>query len=260
MKVVIIGSGSKGNCIYIEDEKYNYLIDFGLSYKQVVKRLNDLNIKFNPHYLFLTHEHNDHTNGIKTLYKNFKIPIYLSKGTYTGLSKDILDIIDIMDLNFIKSFDSIKLNNVIINPFFISHDANEPLGYLFDFNDKKILIATDTGYIDQKVMKYFLNNDLYILEANHDPEMLMLSNRPYDLKQRIFSDKGHLSNEECANILINSVGYNTKKVVFAHISEECNLNEKISDTVLKMFKLYDVNLENIEFLFSSQNEPLVIDL
>lgn len=254
MRVVVLASGSKGNATYIQNGDYDILLDCGINYRALLLKAKEANIVFNPKVLILTHEHNDHTAGMKVFLKNHNVPVFLSKGTFRGLHQSIKDILEIGQINFIKSHEDFYINDMLVRPFFISHDAFEPLGFLFELNEKKIVYVTDTGYIDQKNFEIIRNANLYIIEANHDPEMLMTCKRPYELKRRILGDNGHLSNIDCGLNLAYLIGKNTEKVIFAHISLECNANEIISDTILEILNEYNVIHNQIEFIFSSQNQ------
>ena len=122
-------------------------------------------------------------------------------------------------------------------------------------SDKEELVyLTDTGQISKRTFNLIKNKTYYIIESNHDVEMLLNSNRPAILKSRILSYKGHLSNEDSAFYMSNLIGENTKKIVLAHLSEECNTTEKALDTYHNVFALRKINLNHIEIKCASQHE------
>lgn len=261
MKVLQIASGSKGNCTYIEQDDTKILLDCGISKKRVIEALQKENIKLDDlTAILLTHEHIDHTSCLGIIQNAFKCPIYMTKGTYDGLSNKIKDRLDINHINFIKNDDSFKINEIEIDVLQLFHDAIDPVGYVFKYDNKKLVYITDTGYVHFSLYEKITNADCYIFESNHDPELLMESNRPYETKMRILSDHGHLSNQDSAYILTNVVGINTKKIIYAHISEECNLIQIVKLTSKRVFKDVGVNCDDIKFEYATQIPLEVFEL
>ena len=123
---------------------------------------------------------------------------------------------------------SLDLTDIVVLPTF--HDAVESVGYKIISADQSIVYITDTGYVHQALYPFISNADCYVLECNHDPNILMCSDRPYSLKMRVLSDHGHLSNEDAMVTLAHVLGINTKLVFYAHISQECNLTEIVELT------------------------------
>ena len=140
-------------------------------------------------------------------------------------------------------FNSLK---VTILPLF--HDAAEPIGFLFEEDNKKLCYITDTGYVHSDLMPLINNCEAYVLESNHDPELLMASDRPYYTKLRIIGDHGHISNEDSMYLLSRSIGDKTNLVMHAHVSQECNLSFLIENKRKEVFKQYNVKDENIDFV------------
>ena len=212
MKVSVLASGSKGNSTYIETNNTKILIDAGMSNLYIEKKLILLGV--NPddiNFVFITHTHTDHIAGLKVFIKKHHPKVFLTLDMYNEL-KDILNDYEILESEII-------LNDLIVDYFKTSHDTDS-VGYIFKSNDKEIVYVTDTGYINIKNLKKLNNKDLYIFESNHDIEMLMNNpNYPYQIKQRILGDKGHLSNNQCKEYLNKIIGDKTKYIVLAHLSE-----------------------------------------
>lgn len=252
MKFLSIASGSKGNCSYIETANYKILIDAGIPYTRIANALkeNDVDVKDLTH-LFITHEHSDHVNGLKILLKNANPTIYVSKGTnaYLKLTSNV---------QIIKALEPLYFENLTVTPIPLSHDAKEPLGFVFKNDVKSICYITDTGYINKDLLGLLHNHNLYYLESNHDPYLLRTSRRPYHLIKRILNEKGHLSNEDSAYYFSKMKGDNTKYVIHAHISEECNNQEAIKNTYQQVLMTQGVSTDNLEFLNASQVEPLKV--
>lgn len=257
--VKVLASGSTGNSTFLETANLKILIDLGISKKKIEQGLQELGLSSSViDYVFLTHEHIDHINGLLTFMKTTSSKIILSKGTYKYLcdNKKYREVIEnhkeriliLQRNNFM--YESFFINNLKITPLPAFHDAIEPVGYVFEENDKKVVYLTDTGFVHQEVMNLIYNATCYIFETNHDPEILMNSSRPFALKQRILSDHGHLSNADALFALANLVGDKTRYVFYAHISAECNLREIIDLTRKKIFNKLGVYTENMEFIFT----------
>ncbi len=257
MRFIVLASGSKGNATYLEIGSGKYLIDIGISLRQVQSRLEQAG-KTLDHLdgIFITHEHIDHVAGIVSVVKKFKCMVYLTEGTYKNLSRAILSGLD-QDYVRLVNYDEILMpNGFAVKPFMTYHDALEPCGYKFTENGKNLVYMTDSGYYPQKQFDLIRNADVYIVESNHDPEMLLESDRPWLLKKRILDDQGHLSNEDSAFLLINVLGEKTKTIILAHLSEECNTPEVALKTYRKVFEEQGLIYDDYRVLYAFQNQPL----
>ena len=241
MKFYIIQSGSKGNATILEHNNRLLLIDDGISYISIKSALESLNFNImNVEALLITHEHSDHTKGIKYLPP---LPIYTKEGTYDG-----------DNVNYIDYFKPFELIGLKITPLLTSHDAINPCGFLFENQDEKLVYMTDTGYIPELSLDYMNNADYYIIESNHDVNMQLDSNRPAQLINRILSDEGHLSNVDSASYMASLIGQRTKQIFLAHISQDANTPEIALSTYKKIFKKKHINLDNIEIICTSQTK------
>jgi phosphoribosyl 1,2-cyclic phosphodiesterase len=246
-----LASGSSGNCFYIEVGDNSYLIDAGLSAKYICQRLNSigkniLSIKG----IFITHEHTDHICGLKTLLKRFNIPIYLTKGTYDSCFNMN---IDKKFVNIIKPNKEFFLDDSIIFPFLKSHDAKEPVGYSFIYNNEKISFITDLGYATDIVKEQISSSSILFLESNYDNHMLINGRYPYYLKERIKGKKGHLSNYDASVAVIENATSKLKYVVLSHISLNNNTCDLAYNTFFSMIS-ERVDLENIPISLSFQSK------
>lgn len=258
MDVYVLASGSKGNMTLVETDNSAFFIDAGISVTKMKKKMDDYGIDFRKvEALFITHEHQDHIIGLKGLLKlNTIKQVYLTKGSYEYLSEEIKKLLP--EVIFIKSDNDFYHKEVKVFPMMLSHDANEPVGFVFKNNqNKKMVLLTDTGYVHETYHELIENADLYILESNHNPTTLIRSNRPHYLKQRIMNELGHLSNIEAA-LLMNKVVNNGKKAtwVVAHISEDCNSHFDIEEAIVSTFD----NPNKVKIYFSSQESLEVIKI
>ncbi len=249
MKVQTIASGSKGNCTIVLCNDTNLIIDMGISYLTLKNSLEENSLSFdNFNGILITHCHKDHTKGLSSLIKKTNIPVYIPEKMYDSIKEYVpyprCIIID----------DEFYINDVKINLLHTSHDAPCSVGFIIRHNDKSLVYITDTGYINRKILNNIVGIDCYIIESNHDEVMLMDGPYPRFLKERVISDKGHLSNITTAKYLKKIVGKNTKNIILAHRSETNNTEDKILEAI------NNVELDkNINIYIAKQNEegPLI---
>lgn len=257
MKAIILASGSKGNATYIETATTKLMIDCGVSFKQVNDRLKTHTLELtNLDALLLTHEHSDHIKGLPMLCKKLKMPVYGAKATLNALKTN-------PKFGFSEPFESqnvyplepFMINDIIVTPIEASHDAVGALGYVIESSGKRLVYLTDTGFVPKEYYPHLENADFYIFEANYDVTLLFSSERPYYLKKRIDSVKGHLSNADSAYHLAQLIGPNTKTLVLAHPSDECNTESHVINTFKDVFASYDLDLFDYEFHVAKQHTP-----
>lgn len=242
MKVVVLASGSKGNVTYVEHNNTRILLDVGKSCGYVEKSLKDIGVEPSSiDAILITHTHNDHIEGIRVFYKKYKPKVYIMPKMYKYLN----DSVD--DDSYVYYEEEIMVGNIKVNIIKTSHDVEASVGFLIDDN---LVYITDTGYINQKYIPMLSNRTMYIMESNHDIEMLYTGGYPYHLKMRIASDVGHLSNIDSAKYLSDMIGINTKHIVLAHLSKENNTRELALETLVNTL---DSN-NTIEIVIAKQDE------
>ncbi|WP_457551624.1 MBL fold metallo-hydrolase [Desulfobacula sp.] len=234
-----LASGSKGNSLFVSCHNSSILIDAGLSGIEIERRLKAVNISpENLTAIIITHEHSDHVKGAGILSRRFDIPVYITQKTYeacSGLGR-------IEDLHFFECGTPFKLDQILISPFSISHDAKDPSGLTLEYNGHKIGIATDLGIVTSLVKEHLKNSNILYLEANHDPDMLMNGSYPWHLKQRIKGRTGHLSNLDAGMLVSELKTDDLKHVILAHLSEENNCPQKAVKTVSKSLNASEIGL------------------
>ncbi len=222
MRVCVLGSGSKGNCTYIECGDTSILVDAGLSCAQIEKRLKAINVNpFCISAILITHEHTDHIAGACNFAQKYGAKLYTHKETWDVMQQKFdklptTSLVDIYDKDFV-------INDVAVHPFRVSHDAVHCLGYQLGHNDNKVCIATDLGHLTPQIIQTLSSSDLCVLEANHDVKTLLNNpNYPLRLKNRILSNIGHLNNDATADAIVQMLGYRVRGVILAHLSEHNN--------------------------------------
>ena len=217
--VCVLGSGSRGNAVYISDGVTSILVDAGFSAREIDRRLRGRGI--DPSALdavLLTHEHTDHVKGVERLVRRYRLPVYLDdrhlpRGRPAGHPSRA---------GPVRLRPRVPNRHLTVHPFCISHDAGDPAGFTITANGIRIGIATDLGQTTALVRDHLQGCRVLILESNHDPDMLMKGPYPWFLKQRIHGRTGHLSNRESCLLLSEVVHSGLEHVILAHLSETNN--------------------------------------
>lgn len=251
MKVSVLSSGSKGNTTYIETDNAKILIDIGNTSKYVKEKLEGFGV--DPKSLdaiLITHTHVDHIKGLKTFENKYHTPVYISKIMHKSL--DFLDNYIYIDK---EEFD---IKDIHVDVIKTSHDTPDSKGYVISNNGNSIVYITDTGYINEKYFDMLSNRNIYIMESNHDVEMLSNGRYPFNLRQRILSDKGHLSNYDSSKYLSSFIGNKTKYILLAHLSEENNTEKLAYETLVNRLKDDKKKVNNIIIAKQDKETDLIV--
>ena len=224
----IIASGSKGNATIIVSHQTVLLIDMGISLSRLEEGLGEINLSMKDiNGALFTHDHTDHISGLKFI--SPKIMYALAGTLPSSLS------------NVVKINEPFKIGDFIVTPIKTSHDATNPCGYLIKDDKESLFYMTDTGVFVDSCLSLVKNPTYLIIESNHDIKMLLRTNRPFELKNRILSEYGHLCNEDSAIAAISIIGENTKEITLAHLSEEANTPEVALEAYSKIFNHFHIN-------------------
>ena len=240
----IIASGSKGNATLVVSNNTVILVDLGITLKWLNEALASLSMTLKDlDAVIFTHNHSDHLNGLKAISPK---KMYALERTLPGSLSNVVEL-----------YNPFYINEVKITPFPTSHDATNPCGYVIEDEEDKLTYLTDTGVFLEESLKVNQNPTYLIIESNHDIQMEMKTNRPLLLKQRILSDKGHLSNEDSAFASIQIIGDRTKEIVLAHLSEEANCPDVALEAYKTVFDYKGVDITKYNVRCANQYEALI---
>jgi phosphoribosyl 1,2-cyclic phosphodiesterase len=228
MQIHILASGSTGNAAFIEMSGYKILIDAGISTRRIEKGLAEVGFDASQlDAILITHEHIDHIQGLDVLVRRYKVPVYTRPATWEKIPcRDKLPRDCCCELE-----SSLDLGPIKIEPFAISHDAADPVGFCLLQARAKTVLATDLGLITPTLAEALAYADTLILESNHDPVMLKEGPYPPHLKKRISGPQGHLSNQEAGNLLASVPHNGMMQVFLAHLSQQNNFPHLAMSTV-----------------------------
>jgi phosphoribosyl 1,2-cyclic phosphodiesterase len=225
LKFSVLASGSTGNAMYVATDKQRLLIDCGLSGKKTEGLLSKIGC--DPTSLdgiLVTHEHSDHIKGLSVFARRYRLPIYANEKTWRAMETAVGDIPN--EQKFIFQLGSTKtFGDIDVETFGVSHDAAEPMFFTFHHDGKKLALATDLGYVSERIKKTVKDADTFIFEANHDINMLMMGCYPWNVKRRILGDLGHISNEDAGQALADVISDRTRRIYLAHLSRDNNMKD-----------------------------------
>lgn len=249
-----LASGSKGNAIYVASGNTKILFDAGISAKVLRQRLSEIGVQLEEiQAIVVSHEHSDHIAGLKTLSCRLGIPILANAQTAEAIVEELQEC---PKCKIFTTGEPFQFGDIEILPFTVRHDAIEPVAFRIHTENHSLAICTDLGFATNTVRHHLKDCDLLIVEANHTPAMVHASSRPLVYKQRVLSKVGHLSNEDCAQLLLDVASPKLKKVFLAHLSTECNTPEVALKTVQETLQKYSITLP-ITVAHQEKNSELV---
>jgi phosphoribosyl 1,2-cyclic phosphodiesterase len=221
LRLRVLGSGSGGNSIAVRSGDTLVLVDLGFSFKEQKARLAECGVDISEvSAVLFTHDHSDHCKGVGTFHKRMPgVPLVANGDTADAIARQ-------SGVNegwtLFENGEQFDIGDLSVTAFSISHDAADPVGYLFEAGGSSLFVGTDMGIVTANVRMAFSRATCAVLESNHDPILLEQSNRPVSLKQRIRGRTGHLSNEDAATLVRETNPSCLKTILLGHISSECN--------------------------------------
>jgi len=273
VKFTILGSGSAGNCAYIETGEARVLVDAGFSSRQIRQRLATIGrTPENLTAILITHEHSDHISGLLGIADKFHIPVYCNRDTQEATlwalktrlrskknpaatdSENAENLKAKIDWRLFQTGDHFELNDLVIETFQIPHDAQDPVGFLLRTARGNIGFATDLGHTTKLVLERIRAANVLVLESNHDVKMLQeCPRRSWGLKQRILGRHGHLSNLAAAEAAAQIMSAGLRHLYLAHLSEECNKPELAQHVMAE--QLHHIGATHVQLRLAAQDTP-----
>jgi len=252
VKLTILGSGSGGNCAYVETGEARILVDAGFSPRQIRQRLAGIGrAPENLTAILITHEHNDHTYGLPGIAKKLNIPVYCNRATQEAFEFQLQTQFNCHRFETGASF---EIADVQVDTFTIPHDAQDPVGFLLHTAAGNIGFVTDLGHMTKLVIERTHTANVLVLESNHDVKMLQeCPHRSWSLKQRILGRHGHLSTVAAAEAAANIMSAELKHLYLAHLSRECN-TPALAEHVMAE-QLHHIGAKHVRLQIAAQDVP-----
>ena len=252
VKFTILGSGSDGNCAYLETDEARILVDAGFSPRQIRQRLASIGrAPENLTAILITHEHSDHVSGLVGIAQKLNIPIYCNRATKEAFE---FQLEARFNCNLFETGASFEIADLLVDTFAVPHDAQDPVGFLLHTGAGNFGFVTDLGHMTKLVIERARIANILVLESNHDVKMLQdCPRRPWSLKQRILSRHGHLSNDAAAEAVAQIISAGLKHLYLAHLSRECNRPE-LARRVMNE-RLQQIGATHVQLELTSQDAP-----
>ena len=221
LRVCILASGSSGNCTLVASASTAILVDAGLSARAIDQRLDRVGFRADDlRGVCISHEHSDHTTGLRVLHQKRGLPLYVNRGTADALDQD--EELHGLPWTIFVTGTPFRIGDLVVEPFSVPHDAYEPVGFVIRHEACRVAVVTDMGMATTLVRERLRGCRAIVVESNHDEQMLRDARRPWHLKQRILGRQGHLSNQGAAALLAEIATPELDTVFLAHLSRECN--------------------------------------
>jgi phosphoribosyl 1,2-cyclic phosphodiesterase len=252
VRVTILGSGSAGNCAYVETDQTRVLIDAGFSFRQIRQRLASIGRSpENLSGILVTHEHSDRVQGLAVMCEKLRIPIYCNRPTQEAIEYQSSQRYDCRLFITGASFD---VGDITVETFMVPHDAQDPVGFMLKTTSGNIGFLTDLGHATKLVMERVRSANVLVLEANHDVKLLQdCPYRPWSLKQRILGRHGHLSNDAAADVAQEVMSAGLRHMYLGHLSRECNKPELAFQAVQE--RMHKIGANHVRVELTSQSNP-----
>lgn len=225
LKFISFGSGSSGNCYYLFNDCGGIIIDAGIGLRMLKKYFDMFGLKFsNVRAILVTHDHADHVKSVGSLSHDYNLPVYTTQKVHKGIDNNYIvrHKISVASRRYINIGEGFSIDDFDITPISVPHDSSDNVGYRIICNGTVFVLITDAGHVTEDMAKLISEANYLVFESNHEVEKLIKGKYPDYLKQRILSDHGHLSNEDCGKALRDYATPCLKKVWLCHLSYDNN--------------------------------------
>lgn len=253
-----MASGSSGNCYYFGDAECGFLVDVGIPFRTIRKRLEEVGLSISRvKAVLVTHDHYDHVRSVGYFSEKQHIPVYATQASHDGINANygITEKVSPINQRILSRNVPLQLGRFSITPFFVPHDSKDNNGFFIKHGNIRFTLATDIGYVTDELKNYISISDYLVIEANHDENMLVSGPYAPQLKARIISKGGHLNNQQTAAVLAESAPEFLKKIFLCHLSKTNNAPEIALETVKK-----GVKHESTEVVVLKRSEGMLYNL
>lgn len=253
--ICVLGSGSRGNCVLIQSASASILIDAGFSAAETARRLAAAGSS--PEAIdavLIGHEHLDHIRGLDVIARKWGIPVYMNRETAEAARRAAGGP---WDLRIFHNGYPFEVEEISVTAFSVVHDALDPVGFTLETGSLKVFAATDLGKATALVRERLRGSRIAVIESNHDRDLLLNGKRPWKLKQRIKSSRGHLSNDDAARLLSGENGGKLTDVFLAHLSRDCNRPEMALDRITRGLRRKGADGPRIHLTFQDRISPAI---
>ncbi len=256
MRVTVLGSGSSGNCTLVATAEACLLIDLGFGPRSLDRRMREAGVeKARPDAILISHGHRDHCQGVAPYLDKSPVPVYSNRGTRAEVPQ-------LQELECWRPFrtgEAFSVGDIDIEPFPISHDCAEPVGFRLSDGKTSGAVATDLGRLCPQVINKLRECDWIVLESNYDEEMLRVGPYPWRLKQRVLGASGHLSNEAAARFLTHHFDGSSRHIFLAHLSRKNNHPEVALESAKRALARRRLSLfESCRLHLTHQSRPSIV--
>ncbi|MBR1449085.1 MAG: MBL fold metallo-hydrolase [Prevotella sp.] len=243
LRFISIGSGSSGNCYYLDTADDALLIDAGVGVRGLKKHFRDYGLSLSRvHHILITHDHADHIKSVGSLSNDLHLPVFATRTVHQGIDRNYCVAKKVSaDLRrYVEPGVTLQVGAFTVTPFTVPHDSSDNVGYEIIADGIVFCIVTDVGHITEEIAQRIGRAHYLVIEANHDVEMLMSGPYPQHLKNRIVSGSGHLNNTLCGEAIAQHMSEHLRHVWLCHLSEENNHPELARKTVESVLRSYGI--------------------
>lgn len=262
LKFVSFGSGSSGNCYYLSTATDAILIDVGVGIRTLKRYAREYGVNMSLlHNILITHDHADHIKSVGVMSHEFHLPVWTTAKAHHGIVKNYC-VVRKVESDYIRKIEkeqTYQIGEFKVTPFEVPHDSTDCVGYCIEAEGETLCIITDVGTITDNIKHYISRANHLVIEANYDREMLINGKYPPFLKERIMSGRGHSSNDQCAQALVENITAKIKTVCLCHLSEENNhpeLARKTVETVMRAHGL--IPGKDFNFMVLKRKVPTMV--
>lgn len=238
-----LGSGSSGNSYFLYTDSFGILIDAGIGIRNMKRHFKARGLSLEQiKAVIVTHDHADHIKALGHLSSDYHIPVYTTAAVHEGINRNYCMTTKIPQeyVCIVEKGIAFNLGEFTLMPFEVPHDSTDNVGYYISYKDITFCLITDAGHATDLMAEYIRKSNYLVLEANHDLNMLMMGPYPAYLKGRVSGPKGHMNNQEAAELLACNVTEMMRHVWLCHISEENNHPELVRKTMDSVLRSYGI--------------------